>query len=105
MTILQISKQAIFLKLIYNLVDDFDMGLAGFFGINQNVVKIYNNKSVKLFGKNLIDVALKSGRSIRKFKKYDLILKMIVLGLESYLSFIVFTDFYLMIRILSDLSK
>lgn len=34
------------------------MGLVKVFSIDQNIFQIYNNKDIKLFGKNLIDVAL-----------------------------------------------
>lgn len=75
------------------------MELARIFSIDQNIFQIYNNKNIKLFDKDLIDIALKSGRNIKKFEKHDLILKITILSSKNNLLFVVFIDFYLIIDI------
>ena len=55
------------------------MKLVKVFNINHNIVQIYNNKNIKLFSKNFIDVTLKSEQNIEKSKNYDLIFKMAIL--------------------------
>ena len=34
------------------------------FSIKQDIAQIYNNKDIKLFGKDFIDIALKNGQNI-----------------------------------------
>ena len=80
-------------------MDSFDMRLTGVFGIDQDIVQIYNNKDIKLLSKDLIDVALKGGRSIIKSEKHNLIFKMAVSGPKSCFPFIAFTDSYPIVRI------
>lgn len=63
------------------------MWLARVFSKNQDV-QINNDKNVKFFSKDFIDIALEAGQSIKKSKKYNLILEMTVSDLKGdYLLF------------------
>ena len=67
--------------------------------IDENIIKVYDNKDIKLFYQNLVDIVLKYGWCIGPAKKHYLILEIAVMGLESHLLFIAFFDFHIMIRI------
>lgn len=41
------------------------------FYICQNIIKICNDNIVKFFYNNLIDIALKTSKDIKKIKKYN----------------------------------
>ena len=75
------------------------MWLTRIFGIDQNVIQIHHNKDIKLFSKNLINVALKIGWYIEKAKRYDLVLKVAVSGMESHHPLVAFLDSHPMISI------
>ena len=77
------------------------MNIAFFFifSINKNIIQIYNNKDIKFFYKDLIDIVLKSYQNISQLKKHYLILKMTIFNLESYFSLIFFANSYPMISI------
>lgn len=68
------------MELIKGPAYSLNMWLAKVFDIDQNIVQIYNDKDIKLLYKNLIDIVLKVSKSIRKSKKYDLVLKIVVLS-------------------------
>ncbi len=61
-------------ELIKDPAHGLHLKLTGVFGIDQNVVQMYNNKHVELLGKDLIDVALEAGRSIGESERHDLML-------------------------------
>ena len=71
-----------------NLLNNIDVGLAWIFSINKNIIWINNDKNIKLFGQDLIDIILKTGRYVGKPKKYYLVLKVAILSLEGRLPFI-----------------
>lgn len=75
------------------------MALFGIFGINQNVVQVYNDKYVELFGQDLIDVALKAGWIIKKSKKHHFILEVTVASLKNCCLFVTFLNLYLVIQV------
>lgn len=87
------------LKLIKNSTNGFDMALFKIFSINQNVIQIYNNKYIKLFGQDLIDVAMEAGQRIKEIKKHYLVLEMTVLGLENRFLFVIFLNPHLVIGV------
>lgn len=64
---------------------------------NQNIFQIYDDKNIKFFNKNLIDIIMKTSWSIRKSKEYDLVLEMAISSLKSSFLFIVFSNFHLII--------
>ena len=48
-TLFQVGKQAVFPKLSKNLPNNFHVTLTDVFGINQNVIEIYNDENIKFF--------------------------------------------------------
>lgn len=62
--------------------------------MDQNIVKIYNEKNIKLFGKDFFDVALEAKKSMKEAKRHNLILKIDVSSLESCFLFIIFMNFH-----------
>ena len=75
------------------------MSLAEIFDIDQDIVQIYNNKDIKLFGKDFVNIILKSDQKIGKTKSNDLVLKVPISSIKSYFPLITFSDLYLMICI------
>ncbi len=69
------------------------------FDVDEDIIKIYYNKNVKLFYQDLVDVALESGRCISPSKRYYLVLKVAIVGSESCFPFIAFSDSHLIISI------
>ena len=88
-----------FSKSVQNLLYNFNIRFVPVFDIDQNIIQIYNNKNIKFFYKNLVNISLKRSQHIRLTKKYDLILLMSILCLENYFVFITFPSFYLIIDI------
>lgn len=78
-TFYYISKELEFLKLVKNQTYGFYMWLAWLLDINQNIIQIHNDKNIKLFNKNLIDAALKTGRNIKSSKNITWYLKWLYL--------------------------
>ena len=75
------------------------MALSFIFSIDKNFIQIYNNKNIKLFCQNFIDITLKTCQSVSQPEKYYLILEIIISSQESYFSFIFFINAYLIISI------
>ncbi len=73
------------------------MWLAGVFGIDQDVIQIHHNEDIKLFNKDLVDVALKTGGCVEKSEGYYLVLKVAVSVAEGRLLFIIFSNPHSMI--------
>lgn len=73
---------------VYNI----HIWLAMVFGIDQDIVQVYNNKNIKLLGKDFINIALKAGKNIKESKKHDMVLKMAISSLKNRLLFIAFTN-------------
>ena len=62
------------------------------FGIDEDIIQIYNDKDIEFFYKDLMDVALECCRSVGQSKKHHLILKVAISGLESSLLLISFAN-------------
>ena len=43
---LQVGKEGVFLKLVQDPAYDLNMGLSGVFGIDQDIIKVYDDKNV-----------------------------------------------------------
>ena len=69
------------------------------FGVDENIIQIYNDKDIELFRKDLIDIALEGYRSVGQSKRYYLILKVAVSGLEGSFPLISFANSHLVIGI------
>ena len=48
--LLQIGKKNVFSEVLKYPINGFYVSLARIFGVDQDVVQIYNNKDIKLFG-------------------------------------------------------
>ena len=68
-------------------------------GINQDVIKIYNNKKIQFFIQNLIKIFLKSDWGIGEPKMHDFIFKIAISSFQNGFLLIVFIKFYFMIDI------
>ena len=73
------------------------MTLVNIFIINQNIIEIHYNKSIKFFCQDFTDKAIKTSENVKKNKKYNLILKMTVLCLETGFLLITLPNSFLMI--------
>ena len=63
-------------------------------GVDEDIIQIHNDKDIKFFRKNLINVALECCRNVGQPKRHYLILKVVVSDPESSLSLISFTNSY-----------
>ena len=63
-TFLQVDKEEMFPKLVPDPAYGLNVGLSGVFGINQDIIQVYNDKNVQLFSQYLVNVSLKGGWSI-----------------------------------------
>ena len=76
------------------------------FNVNKNIIEIYNNKDIKFFCQNLVDIALKNSQYVGQSKKHYLVLEMAIAGSKDRLQFNVFLDSHLIIDIsLIELDK
>lgn len=64
------------------------------FSINKNIIQIYDNKNVKLFCLNLIDIALKYSWCICQSKKYYLVFKLTIISPKDHFLFIDYLNFH-----------
>ena len=67
--------------------------------MDQNIIQIYNNEDIKLFSKNLVDIALKTYWCIEKSKRYNLVFVVAISDTRSHFLFIIFWNPDLMISI------
>ena len=74
------------------------VGLAWVLDINEDIISINNDKNIKLFSQDFINITLETGRCIAKLKSYYLILKVAVSSLEDHLLFIAYFYPYLIIN-------
>lgn len=66
---------------------------------DKNIIKIYDEKNIKLLCQDLFDISLKYGRYIGQFEKYYLIFKVVIANFKSRFLFITFFNFHLIINI------
>ncbi len=62
--------------------------------MDQNVVPIYNDKNIKLFSKDLVNIALETSQGTRKSKGHNLIFEMIISDLKGGLLFFTTVNSY-----------
>ena len=67
--------------------------------IDKDVIQVYYHKNVELFCQNLIDINLKYGWYVSQSKRHNLVLKVAIVGLESCLPFVFFSNSHLMVGI------
>lgn len=83
-----------FFKLVKDLTNSFPVWLAWIFSVNQDIIQLHNDKNIRLFSENLINVSLKTDEGVRQVKKYDLVLKMTVSCLKCDFLFVTFANRY-----------
>lgn len=71
------------------------MTLNNIFNINQDIVKINHSKNVKFFNQNNTNIAIKTGKYVKKTEKYNLVLKITILHLKNRFLYIIYSNFYL----------
>ena len=64
-TFLQVGEEGVFPKLVQNPAYGLNVRLFGVFGIDQDIIRVYNGKDVEIFSQYFIYVSLKDGRGIR----------------------------------------
>ena len=76
-----------------------DMAFSLVFGIDEDIIQIHNDKDMKLFREDFIDIALAGCQSVDQLKKHYLILEINVSSPEGSLLIISFANFHLVIGI------
>lgn len=101
-----ILKKLIFLwvslqQKLFQLVENSSNGIEMicFVDVDQNVIQVYNDKNVQLFGQNLVDIPLNTGQRIDQVKSHDLALEIALFSLECCLLFINFLNWHPMVHI------
>ena len=69
-----------------------DMVFSFIFSVGDDIIQVHNDKDIKLFRKNLIDIVLECSQSISLSKRHHLILKITVFGPDSRYLFIFFAN-------------
>ena len=82
-----------------NLSNIIDMWLTWVLDIDENIIKINNDKNIKHLSQDLIDITFEAGQSIRKPEKYYLVLEITISSLKDCLLFINFFNPNLMMKI------
>ena len=59
------------------------MSLPWVFCVDENVIEINNDKDIKFFGQDLVNIALEAGQCIGQLKKHYLVLEVAVSSPES----------------------
>ena len=67
--------------------------------MDRDIIKIYNNKNIKFFYQDLINIILGVYSYIRKLKSHFLILNIEILGPKYGFLFVTFFNLYLVISI------
>ena len=88
----EVGKKTVFPQFVKNPLNGIDVSLAWILCINEDVIKVNNDKNIKFLSQDLVNIALKAGRCVGQFKKHYLVLELAVSSLESRLPFI--TLFY-----------
>ena len=82
------GKKAVCPQFLKNPLNGIDVSLAWVLNVEENVIKVNNDKDIKFLGQDFINIALKAGRCVRQPKKHYLVLEVAVLSQESRFSFI-----------------
>lgn len=99
LTLLEVGVQQIFPYLVQYLSNSFYVFFSFALHVNEDVVKIYNNKNIKLLCQNFVDVALEDDRYIGQSKKYHLIFEVAITSSKDGLLFVSFLDPHLMVDV------
>ena len=69
-----------------------DVAFALIFGIDEDIIQIYNDKDIELFRKDIIDISLECCQSNSQSKKHYLIFEVTISGPENSLPLISFAN-------------
>ena len=58
---LEVGKKAVFPQFLKNLSNDVDVSIVWVFGVNENVIKVNNDKDIKFLRQDLVNIALEAG--------------------------------------------
>ena len=61
MTFLKVSKKVIFPQFFENLSNSINVSLAWVLGVDENVIKVNNDKNIKFLNQNLVNIAMEAG--------------------------------------------
>ena len=67
--------------------------------MNWDIIKIHNDKNIKFFHSDLVNVALEAARNIEKIEKYDKVLEMTVLYSKGCFLLVTLPNSYLIIYV------
>lgn len=96
-TFSHVDEKLVFLEPIQALAYDLHMRPTRVFSIDQNIIQIHDDKNVKLFGKNFINIALEASWSIWKIERLNLVLKITIWGPENSFLFFAFSNSHLLV--------
>ena len=88
LTLFQVYKKAIVPHFLENPLNGINVGLVCVFVKDNNIIYINNDKIIKLFDQDLIDITLETGQYIRKSKRNYLVLEVAISSPESRFLFI-----------------
>ena len=83
--------------MVKDLIYCLDITFSFVLSIDEDIIQIHNDKDIKLFCKDFIDIVLECCQNIGQSKRYYLILEVIVSGPESSFLLILFTNSYMVI--------
>ena len=96
-TLFQVGEQQELPELLQHPLYGRDVSISVIIGIDEDVVQIYDNKDIKLFSKNLVDVSLEAGWRVGEIERHHLILEVTVLGSECDFLLVFFADSHSMV--------
>lgn len=85
MTFFQVNIKILFLQRFQESIDNIDMILTQIFGLKQDVIKLEDEKNMKILGPNLVDDSLETNCGIPQPEKYYLIVEVNIIGSKSCL--------------------
>ena len=85
---LEVVKNVIFPQFFKYRLNDINVSLAWVVNVDEDLIKVNNDKNIEFFGQDLVNMAQEASRWVGKPKKHYLILEVVVLSLKSRLTFI-----------------
>ena len=81
-----------FSQFLKNPLNDINMSLAQVFGVDEDIIKVNNDKNIEFLGQNLVNIALKASLCVGQPKRHYLVLEVAVSSPENRFPF--FALFY-----------
>lgn len=88
LTLLEVDIQQVFLQLIENLLNGLYVCFCLILCVDKNVIKVHNNKNLKLFHWDLVDIIPKRRWGVGWAKRYYLILEVVIADSENHFYFL-----------------